>query len=127
MLPVPHRSQPDAVDQTDRQIGASVRARRIERGLSQTALARAVGVSQAAISGVESGRHGHSSDTIREICRVLDLPPPLVGQPAELRRWFEAGRVLLSNNAQLFGIQLAMIEQLIAALPAGGAEKRDSG
>ncbi len=52
MLPVPHRSQPDAADQTDRQLGASVRARRIERGLSQTALARAVGVSQAAISGV---------------------------------------------------------------------------
>jgi|JI10StandDraft_1071094.scaffolds.fasta_scaffold96592_2 transcriptional regulator with XRE-family HTH domain len=126
MLAVPHRPEPDAADQTDRQLGALVRARRIERGLSQTSLARAVGVSQAAISGVESGRHGHSSDTIRAICRFLDLPPPLVGQPAELRRWFEAGRVLLNNNAQLFGVHLAMIEHLIAALPPGRSDVHEA-
>lgn len=69
---------------TDEPIGRRVARFREEQGLSQSALAKAMGTSQSAISQIESGERNPSFETVREIARVLKLTPAhLVGAPVE--------------------------------------------
>lgn len=122
---VPHRTTAAPEILIDANFGAAVRAARKARGLSQWDLARAVDVSQATISAIETGKQGQSSTVVLDVCRVLDLPPPMPGQPAELRRWLEVGRVLHNNHATLFSYHLDVLEQLVASLAA--ARQRSGG
>jgi transcriptional regulator with XRE-family HTH domain len=55
-------------------IGAQVRAERIAAGLSQTELARRIGVTPSALSQVERGRHGLSGETLTRLWATLGVP-----------------------------------------------------
>ena len=58
---------------TVRDLGAAVKQTRKERGLSQAALAREVGVHQPKISAVERGAPGVRVELVLQILRTLDL------------------------------------------------------
>jgi transcriptional regulator with XRE-family HTH domain len=59
---------------TRKRIGQQVRALRIAAGLSQTELARRIGVSPSALSQVERGRHGLSGETLTRLWATLGVP-----------------------------------------------------
>jgi transcriptional regulator with XRE-family HTH domain len=64
-------------------VGADLRARRQERGLSVRALAREAGVSPSLISQIENGRTNSSLQTLSSIVAALGLSlPELLGEPA---------------------------------------------
>ncbi len=68
--PTTNTAEPLAV-----QWGARIRSRRQKLGLSQTDLAEAVGISQAAIARYESGTRRPGADTQRDIARALEREP----------------------------------------------------
>ena len=55
-------------------IAEQVRAERIAAGLSQTELARRIGVTPSALSQVERGRHGLSGETLTRLWATLGVP-----------------------------------------------------
>lgn len=58
---------------TPRQIGNLVRRARRKRGISQTELAKAVGVRQATVSMIETGNSGVKLETLLAVLAALDL------------------------------------------------------
>ena len=58
-----------------KEIGARLRALRIERGISQVELAKLVGTHQTALSQIEVGRRGISLQQIVKLCRALKATP----------------------------------------------------
>lgn len=58
----------------DRQIGARVRERRLEVGLSQTQLAEALGITFQQIQKYEKGVNRVAAVTLYQISRVLNTP-----------------------------------------------------
>lgn len=65
-------------------LGARIATIREDAGLSQSALARAVGTSQSAISQIESGERNPSYTMIRQIAEALRVSPAyLVGGDVE--------------------------------------------
>ena len=54
-------------------LGRAIHRVRVERGLSQEALAHGAGIHPTWISHLESGRNNPSWGTVRRICEVLDL------------------------------------------------------
>ena len=58
-----------------KEIGARLRALRLERGVSQVELARLIGTHQTAVSQVEVGRRGVSVQQIVKLCRALKVTP----------------------------------------------------
>jgi DNA-binding XRE family transcriptional regulator len=78
-----HVQVPQQAAGVHERIGEQVRAERIAGGLSQTELARRIGVTPSALSQVERGRHGLSGETLT----------PAVGHPRRpLRPGDEVGR-----------------------------------
>ncbi len=55
-------------------LGGAVRDQRLARGLSQTELARRVGITPSALSQVERGVRGPSGDTLVRLWEVLEVP-----------------------------------------------------
>jgi putative transcriptional regulator len=96
---------------------ALMRAARKRKKLSQGALGRLVGVSQAQISDIETGQ-SLASSVILAICRELDIDPPVVTENQLQRRWIEAGRVLAVRSPTAFRRQLEFVEGLVADLAA---------
>ena len=90
-----------------KQVGTNIRARRKERGLSQEALARAIGLQRPSMSNIEKGRQNLLLHTFCEIAETLDteiaslLPervaseavqaPDLRSYPKGVREFVEAG------------------------------------
>lgn len=58
-----------------KEIGTRIRGLRLERGLSQVELAKAMGSHQTAISQIEVGYRGVSLNQVLRICQVLKAPP----------------------------------------------------
>ena len=56
-------------------IGATVRELRTGLGITTTALAKKVGISQAQISRLENGQQGFRSGTLVKIAKALKVPP----------------------------------------------------
>jgi transcriptional regulator with XRE-family HTH domain len=58
-----------------KEVGARLRALRLERGISQVELAKLVGSHQTALSQIEVGRRGISLQQILKLCRALKATP----------------------------------------------------
>ena len=74
---------------TARDLGAVIKQARRERGFSQAALAREVGVHQPKISAVEKGAPGVRVGLILQILRTLDLDLAIIAaskQPKPRRK-----------------------------------------
>ena len=66
------------------EIGTRIAEIREQAGLSQSALARAIGISQSAISQIESGERNPSYDMLRQLAQALGVSVPhLVGAEVE--------------------------------------------
>ncbi|MEX1163775.1 MAG: helix-turn-helix transcriptional regulator [Nitriliruptor sp.] len=69
----------DAPVTTRQRLGTALRERRLATGLSQTEVARRVGISPSALSQVERGVRGPSGDTLVRLWEVLEVPFGPVG------------------------------------------------
>ncbi|WP_275466581.1 helix-turn-helix domain-containing protein [Streptomyces noursei] len=65
-------------------IGEVIRQARVLRRRSQTDVAAELGYHQSKVSRLESGRGTEDVRVLREIARVLDIPPPRLGLAANL-------------------------------------------
>ena len=59
-------------------IGSRIRAARLERGLSQVELAKALNSHQTALSQIEVGKRGVSLNQILRICKALKVSPEMI-------------------------------------------------
>lgn len=55
------------------EIGQRIAEVREQAGLTQSALARAMGISQSAVSQIESGERNPSYDMLRQVAKALDV------------------------------------------------------
>jgi transcriptional regulator with XRE-family HTH domain len=73
---------------TPKDIGATVKMLRNGLGLSATALAGKVGISQAQVSRLEDGQHSFRSGTLVKLAKALKVPPfRLFMTEKEWRKW----------------------------------------
>ena len=85
-MAAPKRGNARAASSIDRQIGARIRARRIEIGMSQQALAAGVGVTFQQVQKYERGANRVSASKLVEIAHMLEvtasalLPKPMRGR-----------------------------------------------
>ena len=56
--------------------GRNVKARRLELGLSVSAVAKASGVSENSVRRIESGQSGYYMNTLSAIAEILDMSLP---------------------------------------------------
>ena len=63
------------MDNEDAVIGQRVQKLRNERGMTTTTLAQLVGISQAQISRLETGKQGFRSATLRKLAEALEVEP----------------------------------------------------
>lgn len=103
MSPDPN-SHPDPVDVS---VGARIRVARKTQGLSQQALAKAVGITFQQIQKYERGANRVSASMLVKIARTLDMPV------AELFGATDSGRGLTDELADLLG-QAGALELLRA-------------
>lgn len=87
--------------------GARIRARRLDRGISQTDLARMAGISPSYLNLIEHNRRRIAGTVLQRIARALALDPVVLTEVAE--------------PALLDALDLAA-----ASEPAGGAERADA-
>jgi transcriptional regulator with XRE-family HTH domain len=74
---------------TRERLGNAIRDQRLLRGLSQSAVARRVGISPSALSQVERGVRGPSGDTLVRLWEVLEVP---FGPSVEPARGYHVSR-----------------------------------
>lgn len=67
------------------ELGSLIRGRRLELGLSQRALARRAGTTQAAISRIEAGATSPRWETARGLLLAMGCEPDLRARPLEAR------------------------------------------
>lgn len=92
---LPHASRRPALSRKD--IGARLRALRLERGLSQVELAKLIGSHQTALSQVEVGRRGVSLQQVVKLARALRVTPDQIlgqAQPRQPIAHLRNGRLL---------------------------------
>ena len=70
---------------TARDLGAVIKQTRQERGFTQTALARAVGVHQPKISAVEKGASGVRMGLVLQILRTLDVDLAIIAHSRQTK------------------------------------------
>jgi transcriptional regulator with XRE-family HTH domain len=70
--------KPTRLDRLPKTFNAELKAARLRHGWSQAELGRQVGLPQAHISGIETGRIVPRFDTLLDVVRVLDLDLMLV-------------------------------------------------
>jgi transcriptional regulator with XRE-family HTH domain len=72
---MPRRPRQPAKHPALRRLGARIRELRIERGLSQEALADAAGIGRSYMSGIERGVRNCSTLHLFRIAKALRVPP----------------------------------------------------
>lgn len=128
---------PDWERQAQVTLGRRIRAARLARGLSQTALAHAVGVTFQQVQKYETGRNRVTATTLVRIAQILDLDPsallrgllpPVPGQGAhamgvpipegtpEAEVWIEAALVFEAYCAIPSPRLRAMARKVVQAL-----------
>jgi transcriptional regulator with XRE-family HTH domain len=60
------------------QLGKVIKQKRKELGLNQVDFSNAVGISQTFLSQIESDKKEPSSKVLTDICKVLDIPKPIL-------------------------------------------------
>jgi len=74
-MQMPPKVNQRAANSTDTEIGQRIRARRLEKGLSQTELATEVGVTFQQIQKYEKGMNRVGGGRLSQIAEVLGVPP----------------------------------------------------
>ncbi|HKV66435.1 MAG TPA: helix-turn-helix transcriptional regulator, partial [Rhodanobacteraceae bacterium] len=69
------RTGPRRVQPADRTIGTRLRALRLAKGLSQTALGKELGVTFQQVQKYEHGTNRISGSSLVTICKVLEIKP----------------------------------------------------
>jgi len=92
-------------------IGKSIRELRKAKGLSQAQLAQKTGVTQAAISHIESGSKRASGGSVKKICKALGVPESLLYINAAEREDVPAKKRPLYD--QLFPVIKDLITQVV--------------
>lgn len=69
-----------------RAVGSAIAAARNERGLTQTQLADAAGISRSSIARLEAGDHGASVDMLFNLAVALGTKPSILLAAAEADR-----------------------------------------
>ena len=85
----------------DRKLGRKLREARQMRGLTQTALGQAIGVSYQQVQKNESGKSRISAERLDRICKFLDLPLGYfldTQEPARSRWQYPAGTLRLATS-----------------------------
>lgn len=90
-----------------------MKAARKAQDISQPALARMLGVTQASISHIETFR-ARQSKLVPAICAALDIPLPVPDMGDELdERWLRIGRKLRGKSISAFLRQLDALESIL--------------
>lgn len=105
----------DAPVTTRERLGGAIRDQRLARGLSQTALARRVGITPSALSQVERGVRGPSGDTLVRLWEVLEVP---FGPDAATERGYRISR---RSGRERLRIQDGLHGERVAEGPSGAA------
>lgn len=104
-------------------LGANIRHHRRAQGMTQEALAEAVGVSIETVGKIERGVAAPSFDTVERIAAALGLPPlALFGVGEAAAPHGERGRLLARINAMLSGMnenQMARAAKMLEAFVGG--------
>jgi transcriptional regulator with XRE-family HTH domain len=86
-----------------RQVGARIRAKRQERGLSQESLAIAVGLKRPSLSNIEKGRQNILLHTIHDIAETLNTTvDELLPERAQAEAVKISGLEKLPTNVRAF-------------------------
>jgi transcriptional regulator with XRE-family HTH domain len=88
----------------DRHVAAQIRIQRKARGLSQTELGKALGVSYQQIQKYENGKNRLGASRLQQIANVLDVAPDFFFEG-------ESARVLGSSGAK----ETALIQDFISS------------
>lgn len=97
----------------DEDFGKRVAAARDARGMTQRELAARLGITQPAISDIESGG---SSKYIPDVCRVLNIPGPMFGWSTQQQQWAITGFELEARSPATFRLAMTMIKQMLDEL-----------
>lgn len=101
--------------------GVMKRARKAH-GMSQEALGKAVGVSQAMINKIEKGEAG-GSGAVLAICRVLSIPEPMTFATEDAKHWHELGHAARRlMTPEQYEAYLRMLETTVKALESAPAD-----
>lgn len=104
--------------------GVMKRARTSHK-MSQEALAKLVGVSQAMINKIEKGGSG-GSGAVLAICRVLSIPEPMTFASDDAKHWHELGHAARRlMTAEQYAAHLRMIETTVRQLESVPAPDPD--
>lgn len=109
--------------------GQRLRERRIELGMSQAELARALGVSLSAVSNYESGQNAMREEVLLRLFQVLDVDPNYLYQDASMGQGFacsveEKGLILKYRGLTVGGRQA--LHSVADALSSYQAELEDA-
>ncbi|MCC5946933.1 MAG: helix-turn-helix transcriptional regulator [Nitriliruptoraceae bacterium] len=105
----------DATITTRERLGVAIRDQRLARGLSQTELARRVGITPSALSQVERGVRGPSGDTLVRLWEVLEVP---FGPDASSERGYRVSR---RSGRERLRLQDGLHAERVAEGPQGAA------
>ncbi len=95
--PVPESKTADTIADADLALGNAIRAARIERRLSLSAVAKNTGISVGLLSQIERGISSPSVRVLRGICKELDFPLEYLIEASD-RSQDETGRIIRAGD-----------------------------
>ncbi|MCC7536921.1 MAG: helix-turn-helix transcriptional regulator [Deltaproteobacteria bacterium] len=118
---MPRKARAKPEDDYIRQVGATIRDLRVERGLQQEQLGARAGIAGSRISEIERGIVDTSLTRLRAIASALDIPPSQLFHHQELAAEGDHGtarrRTALTRSlTKLDAHQLDVLQQVTALL-----------